>query len=1032
MRLTFFLFSLNWYGFLYAQDIHYIFQHVDQRNGLLHNMILSITQDAKGFIWILTPYGLQRYDGIRFVDYPYNPDDPNGIIRVATGDLFMDTLHHCIWITNQQLQKFDLDQKKFTTYAPDQLLGDTSFTFTRYDGPDGIAWMTGPFGLFQYDSIRHGFYPYYFYVQSLYPQRSSFFLVDHERGVTWINLLSGTIVLDEKTKKIYTASQHPLSPALFSGRNSKKILLSILKDSQRNYWWSTYQDSFFRYDSNIGKLYSYSISEIKEREGIDFNDPLTSGLTAMFEDNHHALWFGTNRVGLLHYDRASNRFSTVVGDKRTNARTQDQYNVTCLFQDREENIWIGSDKGVYIFNPYRQYFQSIHHEPTTKSLPKNDITDFLEASNGKQYVATWGGGITIYDSAWRFEKTVYFSGPLDYNFVWSFVELDDHSIWAGCQHGLIHKYNPKIDQWTTIQPPAAEGSTIRCMTKDKLGNIWMGLHNGKIIQWDRALNTFYRYNDSIPGLPNVLSPVQYIFFDAQQRCWVSTENGFKRFDTEQRIYVRNYLPEPKNTHSISASFVRGVDQLNDSTLIIGSILGGLNYFNVLTERFSHLTTHDGLPSNTIYAVRSDLSGQIWFTTDYGIYKFIPEYHKSVQYNIDPGVATSTFNLNTFYTLQDGRWLTATSTELICFQPEDSSILKRGVPHIEITGLEISGESVDVDSLLALHRPVWLNHNQNFLTIEFAAIHFSSHQQLKYYYRLSDINKDWVDAEDKYFANYTDLQPGQYVFEVRVDNGNETSGITAIAFIIAPPWWSTIWFRMLSLLVLASVVYFVLKNRIQIIRKQAELKNKIAETEMMALRSQMNPHFIFNCINSIDAMIQSNDKYRATVYLNKFALLIRNVLDSSKQNKVPLSKDMETLRLYVDLELFRHQDKFTAHITANEDLMQGDIKAPPLIIQPYVENAILHGLRHRNDQEGKLTIDVRQENEYIVYTIEDNGVGRKFSTGEKSKNVEGYGLQMSSDRIRLFNNEEIASVLITDLVADGRPSGTRVKVNLKIQ
>ncbi len=506
MRLIFLLFSLYWCGLLYAQDIHYTFQHVDQRDGLLHNTVLSITQDTKGFIWILTPYGLQRYDGLRFVDYPYNPDDPHGIIRAATGDLFMDTLHHCIWITNLQLQKFDLDQKKFTTYAPDQLLSDTSFTFTRYNGPDGIAWMAGQFGLFQYDHIRHGFYPYYFYVQSLNPQRSSFFLVDHERGVTWVNLLSGTIVLDEKTKQIYPAAQHPLFPTLFSGRNSKKIFLSILKDTQRNYWWSTYQDSFFRYEPNMGKLYSYSISEIKEREGIDFSGPLTTGLTAMFEDNHHALWFGTNRVGLLHYDRASDRFSTVVGDERTNTQTQDQYNVTYLFQDREENIWVGSDKGVYIFNPYRQYFQSIHHEPTTKSLPENEITNFLEASNGKKYVATWGGGITIYDSAWRFEKTVNFPGHLDNNFVWSFVELDDHSIWAGCQHGLIHKYNPKIDQWRTIQPAAAEGSTVRCMTKDKLGNIWMGLHNGKIVQWDRAVNTFYPYNDSIPGLTNVLSP----------------------------------------------------------------------------------------------------------------------------------------------------------------------------------------------------------------------------------------------------------------------------------------------------------------------------------------------------------------------------------------------------------------------------------------------------------------------------------------------------------------------------------------------
>jgi len=224
---------------------------------------------------------------------------------------------------------------------------------------------------------------------------------------------------------------------------------------------------------------------------------------------------------------------------------------------------------------------------------------------------------------------------------------------------------------------------------------------------------------------------------------------------------------------------------------------------------------------------------------------------------------------------------------------------------------------------------------------------------------------------------------------------------------------------------------MLKRRIQSIRKQSALRHRIAETEMMALRSQMNPHFIFNCINGIDAMIQSNDKYRATVYLNKFAKLIRNVLDSSKENKVPLSKDMETLQLYIDLELFRHPDRFTASIQTDEELIQNDYKVPPLIIQPYVENAILHGLRQKTDNTGRLIIHVAKEEEHIVYTIEDNGVGRN-NNGSANRDGKGYGMQMSNDRIRLFNDEEIASVQVTDLQTEGQPSGTRIRVQLKMQ
>jgi LytS/YehU family sensor histidine kinase len=204
--------------------------------------------------------------------------------------------------------------------------------------------------------------------------------------------------------------------------------------------------------------------------------------------------------------------------------------------------------------------------------------------------------------------------------------------------------------------------------------------------------------------------------------------------------------------------------------------------------------------------------------------------------------------------------------------------------------------------------------------------------------------------------------------------------------------------------------------------------------MMALRAQMNPHFIFNCINSIDALIQSNDKYQATVYLNKFAKLIRNILDSSKQNMVPLTKDIETLQLYIDLEQFRNENKFTAEIKTDDALLQEDYKVPPLIVQPYVENAILHGLRNRQDNKGKLFISIQKKNEQIQYCIEDNGVGRNGNGADhfNQKEKKSYGMQISSDRIKLFNKQETASVKITDLTENGMASGTKVEVAIKIQ
>ena len=203
--------------------------------------------------------------------------------------------------------------------------------------------------------------------------------------------------------------------------------------------------------------------------------------------------------------------------------------------------------------------------------------------------------------------------------------------------------------------------------------------------------------------------------------------------------------------------------------------------------------------------------------------------------------------------------------------------------------------------------------------------------------------------------------------------------------------------------------------------------------MMALRAQMNPHFIFNCLNSIDNLIQMNEKEKATLYLSKFAKLIRSILENSNKNVVPCWKDMETLQLYLQLEELRWDKKFTYQVTIAEDILNGDYKVPPLIIQPFVENAIHHGLLNKIDGDKKLLIYVTASNNYIHYVIEDNGVGRTKANTYKQLNKPSHqsmGMQITADRIHLFNQGKDGSVTITDLENEQHePIGTRVAIVL---
>ncbi len=1021
------------------QENTFIFRHIDQSSGLLHNNILSLAQDERGFIWILTPNGMQRYDGSSFVNYPYDINDPAAIPFITESHLLSDRKHHELWRVSHLIEKFSLEKNRFFPCDPNQLIRNPDYSFELYKDSLDQSWFCGDLGVFSLDHANGKTSPVFVPGTCPVPGKSGPYFIDAVHQLSWMIGKDFRLCLfDHRTKKMYTHGFNPLHHPLLE-QMTISGLSEVLVDHRNFVWISSSGEQFYQYDPFNQKLQTYSLNDISRK--LEKNRVADAALlvNCFFEDSHHTLWIGTRNAGLLKYNEEKNDFIPVTGEKEEGLRIHYNYNIGSIFQDREENIWLGSDKGISIFNPYRANFLSVYHdENDPRSLPRNEIQDCIETMNGDILVSTWGGGITVYDHTLHFKRNIQFPAiPRELNLTWCFIQHDDGTIWVGCQHGYIHIYDPVKGAIHTIHPPELKNFTIRCMAKDKKGNIYFGLYNGTIAKWDRLQNRFFSYTDSANNGVRSFSQVFSLLIDGQQRCWAGCEFGLKEFDPVKMTYTHVYMPDKNDPHAISGNNVQCIEQMNDSTLVIGTVYGGLNFFNTRSGQFSHLTGNDGLPSNTVNNIKKDKDGDLWFTTDYGLYKYLPSVKQFIHYNIEPGIVNSTFKRGNFYSTKDGRWLVSTETELISFHPGDLRKQESESYPVYITGLRLYDKDYSIDSLLFNHLPVKLSYKQNFLSIGYGALRFSGLEEPKYYYRLKGIDKDWVNAGTKRVANYTNLDPGDYVFEVRAGDENANNNITSFQVMIVPPFWKTSWFRILLIILAVTFIYYLFMRRLQSVRHEAQMKQKIAETEMMALRAQMNPHFIFNCINSIDALIQSNDKYHATVYLNKFAKLIRNILDSSKQNLVPLSKDVETLQLYVDLELFRNENKFKAEIHADPGLLQGDYQVPPLIIQPYVENAILHGLRHRKDKNGLLTVNIRKQNGTLNYEIIDNGVGRppvraRADNEGLVKKTNGYGMQISSDRVRLFNQEAKASVQVTDLKDHDLPAGTKVTVHLKIQ
>ena len=430
-------------------------------------------------------------------------------------------------------------------------------------------------------------------------------------------------------------------------------------------------------------------------------------------------------------------------------------------------------------------------------------------------------------------------------------------------------------------------------------------------------------------------------------------------------------------------------------------------------------------------ILQDSTGTFWIKSTSGIQSYNDTEKKFRHFSSDIGLPIINEGI-TIFSLVDNKYIMLGSPGVITtFNPYLVGNNTKSAALL-FTDISIDGKPTIPLQVSGIEKKIIVHPGEVNIEIHIALLNYTIWQQNKLYYRLSGKDNEWIETKDGDISLYS-LPPGEYVLKIKGINRDVLAGESTdqLLIIVKPYWYQSLTFRLFCLLALAAAMYLFIRWRIKSVKVAAALKQQITETEMAALKAQMNPHFMFNCINSIDAFIQSNDKYNATLYLNKFAKLIRNVLDSSKQNLVTFSKDIETLKLYIELEELRSENKFTSILNIDEELMSSDYKVPPLIIQPFVENAIIHGLRNKETNDGILSVNISKTEQQIVYSITDNGIGRTASQKINTGKEKSYGMEMSYERIKLFNKETTASVTITDLYENEKATGTNIQAHLNI-
>lgn len=952
---------------LFAQP--YKFKTYTVNDGLVHNSVRKIYQDKKGFLWIGTWEGLSKYDGHRFKNYT----SADGMSNDFINDLLEGPDETMIAVCN--------DGSFYSiapAAAPQKILnGDIVVNNLFAVGKNKLLALTDYNGIYEWKNNRLQKEP----------------AMTSRMSYSNMSVLNDSLLVALSNDTVQILNHQLQIVAQLADTKTNYYGCGVLKDSKDRCWVGT----------NVGlKLLSpvqvkgtaISFAELP----IAFRQPLlqTMQIRTIVEDEHQNLWFGTSG-GLI---RVGADGSSDVITAKNGLPVSD---VQCLYLDREQNLWIGGSGGLSKLVSHTQLL----HFAVDERLASNHVYHLMPLDNGDMVALTDEGEIRFSNTTNRFLPVV------SKNQIAVSPQLRLTTVMIkGTKHRLAlyaNKHGKPLSSSGTYGPGYYA-------FQDEAGNFFSQNQTGvgfsaDLLKWDILL-----YHGDCRA----------VMLDTKGHLWVGTyKDGLLRISYRYQNGTPQLVAQKQFLKGIS---IRSL--FEDSK---GCIWAGSRYHGVFRisadDRIKQYGRAEGITSNRIMGIAEDKKGAIWLNFYYGLDKLVPQgggyrvFNFSRVHNFFPDI--NSIVVGTDNTL----WVATTQTIIRLVDGEAETL-----PPVEtfITSA-IFGDRMYNPAAV---RNLSLDYSANQAQFTFAAPGFLNEKQTLYSYRLLGGNhEEWSKPSNEYQVSFASLRPGNYRFEVRSLGYNNQWGQAAfVSFIIRPPFWLSWGFIAVLGMLGAAAIYFFVRRRIHNVRNKAEMKQRIAEAEVSALRAQMNPHFIFNCLSAIDNMIETDQKEKATTYLNRFARLIRNVLDSSKKTLVPLHADVETLSLYLELERFRCDDKFNYTLTADPQLLQGDYKVPPLVVQPFVENAIHHGLLNRTNGEGQLKVSISAQANKIVYCIEDNGVGRL--TAAELKNSSGkahtsYGMAITEDRIRMFNDGDIAKpVVVNDLYNNGQPSGTRVEVFLK--
>lgn len=969
------IFALRFNAF--AQQ--YNFKNYSAENGLPFVQVSSLHQDKFGYLWMAGYGGLSRFDGKNFLNF----SPKNGLVNHYVNAVCSDDSGFVYAATADGLSI--IKNNKIKNYNSGSLIENIYLNALCYDKKNGI-YIGSRQGLFTFKNNKFSEIPEYkgLEIRSLITTTSGLVCVGTTFGLFYYNPIDNS---SQKQKGlagdiVNCIEECPETGHLLVGTTTGFSKILIPGETPLN---------------------------LHVENGL-----IDENITSILCEGPNSTWIGS-ASGLIKHNGKDFEYYNLYNDNNAN-------HVRCIIKDSEENIWIGTHSGIY---KYR--------DNAFSSFDKNSgignafVFKIFKDSKGDIWFCTDGSGVFRY--AQGFFKNYTTKDGLLSNSAASATLMDDGSIFFGTRKGISVFRNNRFENFSGNASMQIKG-LMSVQYVDSKKTIWIGAQNGvEAIKKENGVYKTYFYK-----IPELLkeSGVQSIVEDKEGNIWAgSFIGGLFKIENNEFVYQNK-----KRNIKADAFFMLLVDKNN---VMYAATLNGLLIYDLNKGTQQYITDKDGLNSELIYLLHfSDNENTLWVGTNQGINKFdVKAFRENKTIHVQSYGKTEGFTgveCNNYGILEeeDGTLWFGTVSGVVKHHPK-SIKQNTKLSSTYIQSIKLLNE----DTLLA-DKSI-LPYNFNSIAFYYRGICFTNPDKVKYVKMLEGYETKWSEPSAEDYSKYANLPAGKYTFKVKsCNNEGVWNEIPAeFSFEIKLPFYKTWWFISSIIVISGMIVFAYLRIRIQKIRKKEkeafDKKVEISKVELKALRAQMNPHFVFNSLNSIQHYILNSNSNEAARYLNKFAKLMRVILNNTEKAMVTINEDIESLKLYLELEQMRFDGKFDYSINIDPSVDGDYDEIPPMLMQPYIENAILHGLNPKPDK-GHLTIDIFTKDNYIVCRITDDGIGRD-SAGEIKRTQPGQqhkslGMKITSERVRILNDihKSNLSVSVTDLRDNnGKPCGTMVEL-----